>query len=62
MGLEVSESVIDDAEAVALESAADPGQQRTGISRAPVPGQYRRRLLEAVPEFAFLAIPEQDLD
>jgi hypothetical protein len=52
-----------DAAQWALDGAADTAaQQRTPISRAPLPGAPRPRVLEAVPEFAFLAMPEQDLD
>ena len=51
--------MIDESATWALERAADSAaQQRTGIWRA----RERRRLLEAVPEFAVLAMPERDLD
>ena len=36
-------------------------QRRTLVGRAPLPGEPRSRVLEAVPAFAFLAMPEQDL-
>ena len=61
MGLEDTLPVLDDPAAWALEGTADSAaQQRTGILRGR--GRHRPRLLEAVPEFAFLAMPEQDLD
>jgi hypothetical protein len=36
-------------------------ERRILVGRAPRPGESRSRVLEAVPAFAFLAMPEQDL-
>ena len=53
----------DDAATWALESAADSAaQHRTLKTQARLPGLRWHRRLEAVPEFAFLAMPEQNLD
>ena len=61
MGFEDTLPVLDDSAAWALEGTGDAyTQQRTGILRAQ--GRHQPRMLEAVPEFAFLAMPEQDLD
>jgi hypothetical protein len=63
MGFEDTLPVHDDSAAWALEGAADSAaQQSIGISPGRRHGPARPRLLEAVPEFAFLAMPEQDLD
>jgi hypothetical protein len=53
-------SLADDAGSWALD-LADVAEQRTRIAHAPLPGAPRPRVLEAVPPFAFLAMPEQRL-
>jgi hypothetical protein len=43
------------------DTTADATARIRDIGRAPLPGAPRRRVLEPVPPFAFLAMPEQDL-
>jgi hypothetical protein len=43
------------------DAATAGATRRAMVGRAPLPGELRTRVLEAVPPFAFLAMPEQDL-
>jgi hypothetical protein len=43
------------------DASANAGAHGHDVGRAPLPGTPRERVLEAVPPFAFLAMPEQDL-
>jgi hypothetical protein len=45
----------------AQDATTDAAARARDVGRAPLPGTPRERVLEAVPPFAFLAMPEQDL-
>ena len=50
-----------DAAPWAQDATADAAVGAHEIGRAPLPGTPRQRVLEPVPAFAFLVMPEQDL-
>jgi hypothetical protein len=45
----------------ARDATTDVAPRRRDVGHAPLPGAPRQRMLEPVPPFAFLAMPEQEL-